>query len=214
MLGPLALGGDVGDHGLDAHAVVVALVPHLLRARQQRLDALAQLNQRVAVVGLLDDPGDQLADAVLVLVVHHLALGLADALQYDLLGRLGGDPAEVVGGDVARLDLVLVGGQHLGVELGVLGLAKLARLGVDLLLLLLGDLLKELLLELSGQDQLEHPEVSGVAVQVDAGVLGRAGRLLVGGEERVLERRHQGLGVDPLLLLEAPDGLNDLAAQD
>ena len=97
----LALGGDVGDHGLDPHAVVVALVVDLLGARQQRLDPLAQLDQRVAVVGLLDDPGDQLADAVLVLLEHHLALGLADPLQDHLLGGLGGDPAEVVGGDVA-----------------------------------------------------------------------------------------------------------------
>ena len=91
----LALGGDVGDHGLDPHPVVVALAVDLLGARQQGLDPLAQLDQRVAVVGLLDDPGDQLADAVLELVVHHHPLGLADPLQDDLLGGLGGDPAEV-----------------------------------------------------------------------------------------------------------------------
>src|SRR5262245_17435704 len=54
----LGVGRDVGDHRLDAHAVVVALVVDLLGARQQRLDALAELDQRVAVVGLLDDPGD------------------------------------------------------------------------------------------------------------------------------------------------------------
>ena len=83
--------------------MVVALVPDLLGARQQRLDALAQLDQRVAVVGLLDDPGDQLADPVLVLLEHHLPLGLADPLQDHLLGGLGGDPAEVVRGDVAGL---------------------------------------------------------------------------------------------------------------
>ena len=50
-----------------------------------------------ARVGLLDDAGDDVADAVLVLLEHHLALGLADALQDDLLGGLRGDAAEVVG---------------------------------------------------------------------------------------------------------------------
>ena len=175
MLGPLALGRDVGDHGLDPHAVVVALVPDLLGARQQRLDPLAQLDQRVAVVGLLDDPGDQLADAVLVLLEHHVPLRLADPLQDHLLRGLGGDPPEVVGRDVAGLDLVLVGLEHLGVELGLLGLAQLAGLGVDLLLLLLDRLRHELLLQLGGQDQLEDAEVGGVAVEVHARVLRGAG---------------------------------------
>ena len=119
--------GDVGDHRLDPHPVVVALVVDLLGLGQQRLDPLAQLDQRVALVGLLDDPGDQLADPVLVLVEHHHPFGLADPLQDHLLGGLGGDPAEVFGGDVAGRDLVLVGGDHLRVELGVLGLAQLAR---------------------------------------------------------------------------------------
>src|SRR3712207_1759925 len=58
-----ALGGgrDLLDDRLDARAVVVALAVDLLGTRQQRLDALAQLVERVSVVGLLDDPGDQLA---------------------------------------------------------------------------------------------------------------------------------------------------------
>ena len=47
---------------------------------------------------------DDVADAVDVLLVHHLALGLADPLQDHLLGGLGGDAAEVVRGDVDRLD--------------------------------------------------------------------------------------------------------------
>ena len=80
-------------------------------------------------------------------------------------------------------------GEHLGVDLGLLGLAHLAGLRVDRLLLLLDRLRDELLLELRRQDQLEDAEVRGVAVHVDARVLGGAGRLLVGGQERVLERR-------------------------
>ena len=193
--------------------MVVALVVDLLGLRQQRLDPLAQLDQRVALVGLLDDPGDQLADPVLVLVEHHLPFGLADPLQDHLLGGLGGDPAEVFGGDVAGRDLVLVGGDHLRVELGVLGLAQLARLGVDLALLLLlglGRLGQQLLLQLGRQDQLEDAEVAGLVVEVDAGVFGGAGGLLVGGEEGVLERVHQLVGGDPLLLLERLDCVDDL----
>src|SRR5262249_472789 len=76
-LGP---GANLRDHGLDAGALLVALAVDLLRARKQRLD-LTQVDEHVVpVAGLLDDPGDDLADAVDVLLVHHLALGLADAL--------------------------------------------------------------------------------------------------------------------------------------
>src|SRR5918911_1564596 len=67
---------------------------------------LGQLDERVARVRLLDDSGDQLADAVLVLLEHHVALGLADALEDHLLGGLSGDAAEVVRGDVALGDLI------------------------------------------------------------------------------------------------------------
>jgi hypothetical protein len=89
---------------------------------------------------------------------------------------------------------------------------KSSGLGVDRLLLLRDRLLHELLLELRRQDELEHAEVRGVVVEVDPGVLGRAGGLLVGGEEGVLERCHQRVGVNSLLLLETPDGLDDLTA--
>src|SRR6478609_4135386 len=70
--------------------MVVALAVDLLGLGQQRLHPLAQLHERVAGVGLLDDAGDQLAHAVAVLLEHHVALGLADALQDDLLGGLRG----------------------------------------------------------------------------------------------------------------------------
>ena len=76
-------------------------------------------------------PGDQLADAVAVLLEHHVALGLADPLQDHLLGGLRGDPAEVVRGDVLGLDLVLVLLELLEVDLGLGRLAHLAGLGVD-----------------------------------------------------------------------------------
>ena len=109
----LRLRGDVGDDRLHARAVVVALAAHLLGAGQQRLHALAQLDEGVARVGLLDDAGDQLAHAVLVLVEHHVALRLADALEDHLLGGLRRDAAEVLGRHVALLDLVRVLGKRL-----------------------------------------------------------------------------------------------------
>ena len=103
-----------------------------------------------------------------------------------------------VGVTSRRRDLVLVLGKPLEVDLGLLGLAQLARLGVDRALLL-DRLVDQLLLELRRQDQLEHAEVGRAAIHVDARVLGRAGRLLVGGEQRVLERQHQLLRRDALL---------------
>ena len=49
-------------------------------------------------------------------------------------------------------------------------------------------------------------------VEVDAGVFGRAGGLLVGGEQGVLEGVHQLVGGDSLLLLERFDCVDDLFA--
>ena len=191
--------------------MLVALAVHLLGARQEGLDALAQLHEGVARVRLLDDAGDQLAHAVLVLVVGHVPLGLADALEDHLLGGLGGDAAEVVGRHVALVDLVLVLSQALLADLGRLGLHQLARLGVDLGLAgLLLDLVEQLLLEVGRQDQLVDPEVPGVVLHVHARVAGGARRLLVGREQSVLEGLHQPVGRDALLALEHADGLDDL----
>src|SRR6185436_3136344 len=207
----LRLVRDVGDDRLDALAVVIALAVHLLAARQQRLDPLAELHERVARVGLLDDAGDQLAHAVLVLVEHHVALRLADALQDHLLRRLRGDAAEVLGSDVALLDLVAVLHEPLLVDLRRLGVDHLARLRVDGRLPgLLLDLVEELLLQVRRKQQLVHAEVTAAAVHLNARVLRRSGRLLVGRQKRVLQRRHQAVGGDSLLALEDPDGLNYL----
>ena len=87
------------DVGLEPRAGLGPLVGHLLGLGQQRLDP-AEVEQRVAAVALLDDAGDDVALAAGVLLVLQLALGLADALDHHLLGRLRGDAAEVVGRDV------------------------------------------------------------------------------------------------------------------
>ena len=207
-----SLGGrrDLLDDGLDPLGVVVALALDLLGLGQQRLDAFAQLHERVAGVRLLHDAGDQLADAVAVLLVHHVALGLADALQDHLLGGLRGDPPEVVGRDVALVDLVAVFGELGRVDFRFLGFAHLPRLGVDGRFLV-DRLDDQVRLQALGDDQLDHPEVGGLAVHFHARVLGRAGLLLVGGQQRVLERDHQLLGLDSLLARQRVHRLKDFA---
>jgi hypothetical protein len=72
------------------------------------------------------------------------------------------------------------------------------------------DLREQLLLEVLGNHQLEDPEVRRGAVHVDAGVLRRAGRLLVGGQQRVFERGHEPLRGDALLPLQDVHGLDYL----
>ncbi len=116
---------DLDDVGLDAGVGVGAFVGDLLGLGQQGLDP-AEVQQRVAAVGLLDDAGDDVALAACVLFVLELALGLADALHHDLLGGLRGDAAEVVGGDV---ELVAHG---LAVLVELLGQdPDVHRIGVD-----------------------------------------------------------------------------------
>ena len=121
-----ALGGlaDFDDVGLETRAVLVALVGHLLGLGHQRFD-FAQVKQGVAVVALLDDAGDDVALAAGVLLVLHVALGLANALQHDLLRGLRGDTAEVLGRVVPLADDVAVLVEFLAVHL------DLAGVGVD-----------------------------------------------------------------------------------
>ena len=87
---------DAADHRADAVADGVVLRARLFLARQLRLDA-AELHDDVAVLEPLDDAVDDLADALAVLGVDVLALGLADLLEDHLLGGLRRDPPEVLG---------------------------------------------------------------------------------------------------------------------
>src|SRR5207248_10603903 len=142
----------LGDDGLDARALLVALAVHLLGPRQKRLDLPEVDEDIVPVAGLLDDPGHDLADAVDVLVVHHRALRLADALQDHLLRGLRGDAAEVVRRHVLALDLALRDVGPVDLELvvrdqGVLPLPGLDLQGFELLELPLARLLDQALLD-------------------------------------------------------------------
>src|SRR4051794_7087555 len=207
---PLGGGRDLLDDRLDALVVLVALALDLLGLRQQGLDALAQLDERVTRVLLLDDAGDQLADTVAVLLVHHVALRLADPLEDHLLGGLRGDAAEVVRGDVPLVDLVLVLLELDRIDLRLFGLAHLPRLGVDGRLLV-DRLDDQVRLEALGDDQLGDAEVRGLRVDVDARVLRGVGLLLVGREERVLQRVTKLVGGDALLACEGTHRLKDLS---
>jgi hypothetical protein len=82
----------------DQRAGAVADAEHLARdllvAADDALGA-AEVDDDVAELDALDDAGDDLADAVLELLILALALGVADLLEDDLLGGLGGDAAEL-----------------------------------------------------------------------------------------------------------------------
>ena len=90
------LAAHVVDIGADAVAGAEGLARDQLVAAHDAL-AAAEVDDDVAVFDALDDAVDDLADAVLVLVILAVALGLAHLLHDDLLGRLGGDAAEIEG---------------------------------------------------------------------------------------------------------------------
>src|SRR5918994_848809 len=193
-------GPDLGDDGLDARALLVALAVNLLRARQQRFD-LAEVDEDVvAVAGLLDDAGD----------------GLADPLLDDLLRGLRGDAAEVLGGDVLAAHLVLrdLVPVDLEVVVGDERVLLLPRLLLDLLELVVGmlsGLLEQALLEVGGHVDREDTEVAGV-VDLDGRVPVRPGGRLVGGEQPVTESVDQNPAFEIPVALQLTDCLDDLAA--
>ena len=83
----------------------------------------------------------------------------------------------------------------------------LAVLGLGLLELgehALTRLLHQPLLDVGGQLDREHPEVALDRVELDRRVARGLRRLLVGGEERILERMDQRVAVDALLPLDRP----------
>ena len=94
-LGPFARLADLDDVGLEASAVVVALIRDLFGLGQQGLD-FAQVEEGVAIVALLDDPGDDVALTPGVLLVLAIAFGFPDALEDHLARRWSRDTAEVL----------------------------------------------------------------------------------------------------------------------
>ncbi len=85
---------DVEDQRADAVADADDFARDLLVAADDALGA-AEVDDDVAELDRLDDAGDDLADAVLELLVLALALGVADLLEDHLLGGLRVDAAEI-----------------------------------------------------------------------------------------------------------------------
>ena len=108
------------------------------------------------------------------------------------------------------VDLVAVFLELLRVDLRFLGLAHLARLGIDRRFLI-DRLDDQVRLQALGDDQFDHAEIGRLAIHLHAGVLGRAGLLLVGRQQGVLERDHQLLRLDPLLARQRVHGFQDFA---
>ena len=121
----------VDDDGLDAVALRVALGARLLAARDDPLGLAVEVDDHVAALEALDVAVFELAELVDEFVVDLLALGLADLLIEDLLGRLRGDAAEVFGGFRQR-DVHFVALLDLGVDL-------LGFVGADLRVRVLDD---------------------------------------------------------------------------
>ena len=95
---------DADHQALDPGAVGVVLTGHPLPRRQQRLELAEVDHHVVGVAALLDQPGDDVALLAGELTELPLVLGVAQALQHDLLRGRGGDPAEALGGVVVLPD--------------------------------------------------------------------------------------------------------------
>ena len=80
---------------------------------------------------------------------------------------------------------------------------------LELVDLRLHRLVEQALLEILGDLDREDAELT-LLVQLDGGVAGRAGSLLVGGQEGVLQRVDDGVLLDSLFTLEPADVLDDL----
>ena len=84
---------DFHDHGAHAVAVAQVFLGDHLAAAQAAFDA-AGLDDDVALVHALDGADEDLVAARHEVVEQHLALGVADLLQDDLLGRHRADAAD------------------------------------------------------------------------------------------------------------------------
>ena len=80
---------------------------------------------------------------------------------------------------------------------------------LELLELTLACLLDQPLLHVGWQLDRKHAEVA-LVIDLDRGVARGSGHLLVGGEERVLERGDERAALDPLFALDVANRLDDL----
>jgi hypothetical protein len=181
---------------LDVLADPVVLDRRLLRRREDRLDALPDIEDDRARLDPVDGAGDQLALAAGELVEDHVALGLAQPLEHDLLRGLGVDPPE-------RFLIELLGLDHVS-DLGV-------RIeGTRLLEGELGDRVLDLIHHVAGP---EHANLAGLGVDPDVDVL-VAGHPSIGGLDRLFDSPEQLLPGNLLLRVQLQEGAHEIPAHD
>ena len=187
---------DLQHECLDVLTDAVVLQGALLRRGQDRLHALADIEDQGARLHPVDGARDELAFAVRELVKDLVALDFADALEDDLLGGLGADPTKDVTVQLLRLH-------------GVAGL----RVGVVDDGIRNGDLGQFVLDLLDDQPRPEDPDPTTFAVDADLDVL-VACNAAVGGLDPVLHRPDQLLPGDLLLRVELEEGANEVSTHD
>jgi hypothetical protein len=111
----------LNNQSLHAVAALVVLARDLLLARENGFGA-AQVDDPAALVPPLDDAGDDLAHAVFVFLVNNALLGVAHALNDDLLGRLRGNAAQILHPHAEAHLVVQLHGRVVGAGLGQLDL--------------------------------------------------------------------------------------------
>ena len=202
-LGALAAAADFHHIDADAVALVDGLAGDLLGSGQDGLGVLplsGQLQNGAAVTGVDagDDGGQDLVLLAGVLVSDHTALGLADALDNDLLGGGGGDAAEVAG---LHVDADLVA------QLGILGI------GAGLLQGHFGGGVEHLLHD--GLDGV-HGDGAGLLVDVDEHVVQRGAlgvaliQRFVGGYQCLRDPVQHVFLLNTLFLLQILQGFDHL----
>ena len=179
-LRPTGFAGDAQDERADTVADADHFARDLCVAADDALGA-AKVDDDMAELDALDDAGDDLARAVLEFLILALALGVADLLEDDLLGGLGGDAAEF--DRRQRIDDEVA-------DRGVL-LELLRALQVDLL---------EIILDLFDHfDDAPQAKVAGDRVELGADVVLGAVAGAGGALDRVLHRLDDDALVDQLL---------------
>ena len=95
---------NLEHEGLDVLADAVVLEGRLFGGREDRLHALADIEDDRAWLDAVHGAGHEVAFTAGELVEDLVALDLADALEHDLLGGLGTDPSEYVTIELLDLD--------------------------------------------------------------------------------------------------------------
>ena len=178
---------DGDDVGAKAVADVVILRLHALAGGHDGLE-FAEVHDDVRALEPADGAIDDLAGAVLELVVDHLLLDLADALHHGLLGGLGGDAAEIARGDLHVNELT-----DLGVGLELLGLG-------------LGDLVEFVANPIDDLELGHGLDLAGLRVDLDTEVIGGADGLLGGGKQSVRDGLNEDLALDAFFPLKIVEG--------